>query len=197
MNIKNFKADTSKFSVELSADKPICFIRGGYSDFVLDLMRELIGDYISHCYLDNVNDGFYVLHADIEDGSKNYQVCYIRNADGAGDNRIGVNFDPDCKGLSDFSRDDTYEFLKKRKKWRYTLNVLIGAADPVSIQKDRPIFIYDYFDRLDIAIDTTPIIEKLISTGGQVFISVCGSYPDEKMLHEGVQIIDMCEREEN
>lgn len=189
MNIKNFKADTSIFSVELSADKPICFIRGGYSNFVLDLMRELIGDYVSHCYLDNVNDGFYVLHADIEDGSKNYQVCYIRNAEEVGDNRIGVNF---TDGGTNFSKADTYEFLDKREDWAMdTSNVLIGTADPTSVTSKSPIFIYDYFDRLDLGIDTSPLLDRLLGTGRQVFIAVCGSYPDEKVKHDGVRVFDV------
>lgn len=189
MNIKNFKADTSIFSVELSADKPICFIRGGYSNFVLDLMRELIGDYVSHCYLDNVNDGFYVLHADIEDGSKNYQVCYIRNAEEVGDNRIGVNF---TNGGTNFSKADTYEFLDKREDWAMdTSNMLIGTADPTSVTSKSPIFIYDYFDRLDLGIDTSPLLDRLLGTGRQVFIAVCKSYPDEKIKHDGVQVFDV------
>ena len=68
-------------------------------------------------------------------------------------------------------------------------NVLIKTADISSCEDDRPIFIYDYFDRLDEAIDVTPMLDKLASLGRQVFIAVCPNYPIEKLKHDAVQIV--------
>lgn len=189
MNIKKFQVSTSDFNAELTPAAPICFVRGNYSDCVLDLMRELIGNGESYTDLERVNDGFYVIHADIESEGKDYGICYIRNAEGSGDNRIGVNF---TDGGINFSKADTYEFLDKREDWAMdTSNVLIGTADLTSVTSKSPIFIYDYFDRLDLAIDTSPMLDRLLSVGKQVFIAVCGSYPDEKVKRDGVQVFDV------
>lgn len=72
-----------------------------------------------------------------------------------------------------------------------TSNVLIGTADPTSVTSKSPIFIYDYFDRLDLGVDTSPMLDRLLGTGRQVFIAVCGSYPDEKVKRDSVQIFDV------
>lgn len=189
MNIKKFQVSTSNFNAELTPAAPICFVRGNYSDCVLDLMRELIGNGESHTDLERVNDGFYVIHADIESEGKDYGICYIRNAEEAGDNMIGVNF---SDGGINFSKSDTCEFLDKREDWAMdTSNVLIGTADPTSVTNEIPIFIYDYFDRLDLGVDTTPLLDRLLGTDKQVFIAVCRSYPNEKVKHDGVQVFDV------
>ncbi len=164
-------------------------LRGRYSDLALDLLRELIGDFGAQNDPDRVDDGRFVIHADIEMDNKNYDVCYIRNADFMGDNRLAVNFVPNNIR---FSEDDTREFVDKcNERDTDNTNVLIKTADIFSSEDDRPIFIYDYFDRLDEAIDIAPILDKLSSLGRQVFISVCTEYPCEKMAHKKVQIIKM------
>lgn len=52
-----------------------------------------------------------------------------------------------------------------------------------------PLFVYDFFDRIDEAIDITPLLDILASFGRQVFIAVCRDYSVEKMKSEKVQII--------
>ncbi len=186
-NIQITSANTLDFA--FTSSTPICVLRGRYSDLVLDLMRELIGDCGAQNAPDRVDGGCFVIHADIEMDNKNYSVCYIRNADFMGDNRLAVNFEPNSIR---FSEDDTHEFVDKcNKRDTHNNNVLIKTADVVSCEDDRPIFIYDYFDRLDESIDITPILDKLSSLGRQVFISVCVNYPVEKMNHDKVQVVNM------
>lgn len=170
MKIKHFQiTSASTLNIEFETTAPICVLRGRYSDLALDLMRELIGDYGAQNDPDRVDDGRFVIHADIEMDNKNYNVCYIRNADFMGDNRLAVNFEPNSVH---FSEDDTREFVDKCNEDDHS-----------------PIFIYDYFDRLDEAIDITPILNKLSSLGRQVFIAVCPNYPVEKLEHDAVQIV--------
>ena len=190
MKINRFQiASASTLNIEFAATAPICVLRGRYSDLALDLMRELIGDYDAQNNPNRVDDGRFVIHASIEMDNKNYDVCYIRNADFMGDNRLAVNFEP--KSI-DFSEDDTREFVDKcNERDMDNTNVLIKTADIFSSEDDRPIFIYDYFDRLDEAIDIASILDKLSSLGRQVFISVCTGYPCEKMAHKKVQITKM------
>jgi hypothetical protein len=188
MKINNLQiTSASALDFDLAITAPICILRGHYSDLVLDLTRELIGDYGAQNDPDRVDDGRFVIHADIEMGNKNYSVCYIRNADFIGDNRLAVNFEPN---RIQFSEDDTREFLDQcHKRDTDNSNVLIKTADITAPDDDRPIFLYDYFDRLDEAIDITPILDKLASPGKQVFISVCSGYPEIK--HEKVQMVQI------
>ena len=62
--------------------------------------------------------------------------------------------------------DTAREFVDKcNERDTDNSNVLIKTADISSCEDDRPIFIYDFFDRLDEAIDITPIRAHLdIST---------------------------------
>ena len=175
----------SSINFELTFNSPICILCCRHSDLALDLMRELIGDCGAQNNPDRVDDGRFVIHADIEIDNKNYNVCYIRNADFMGDNRIAANFEPNS---IQFSEDDTHEFVNKCNEYNTDdSNVIINIADITPCADDRPIFIYDYFDRLDEAIDITPILDKLSSLNRQVFISVCSNYPIEKMKHNNVQ----------
>ncbi len=186
MKINNLQiTSASAFNLDFTITSTICILRGHYSDLALDLMRELIGDYGAQNDPDRVGDGRFVIHADIEMDNKNYSICYIRNADFMGDNRLAVNFEPNSIR---FSEDDTREFVTKcSERDTDDTNVLIKTADISSCEDDRPIFIYDYFDRLDEAIDITPVLDELASLGRQVFISVCAGYPEIK--HEKVQMV--------
>ena len=188
MKINNIQiTSASTLNIEFATTAPICVLRGHYSDLALDLLRELIGDYGAQNNPDRIDDGRFVIHADIETDNKNYDVCYIRNADFMGDNRLAVNFEPN---RIQFSEDDTREFLDQcHKRDTDNSNVLIKTADITAPDDDRPIFLYDYFDRLDEAIDITPILDKLASPGKQVFISVCSGYPEIK--HEKVQMVQI------
>ena len=188
MKINNIQI-TSAFTlnIEFETTTPICALHGRYSDLELDLLRELIGDYGAQNDPDRIDDGRFVIHADIEMDNKNYDVCYIRNADFMGDNRLAVNFEPNSVG---FSEDDTREFVDKcNERDTDDSNVLIKTANITSRDDDRPIFIYSYFDRLDEAFDITLILDKLASLGRQVFISVCSGYPEIK--HEKVQMVQI------
>ena len=189
MKINNIQiTSASTLNIEFATTAPVCVLRGCYSDLALDLLRELIGDFGAQNDPDRVDDGRFVIHADIEMDDKNYNVCYIRNADFMGDNRLAVNFNPNS---TCFSEDDTREFADKcNERDTDNFNVLVKTADITSYD-DRPVFIYDYFDRLDEATDITPALNKLSSLGRQVFIAVCANYPIEKMKHGKVQIINV------
>lgn len=177
----------SSLNIDLTVTAPVCVLRGRYSELALDLIRELLGDYGAQNDPDRVDDGRFVIHAGIEMDNKNYNVCYIRNADFLGDNRLAVNFESNSIA---FSEDDTRDFAHKcNERGRDNSNVLINTADVILCDDDRPIFIYDCFDRLDEAIDITPILERLASLGRQIFISVCPGYTE--INHEKVQTVQI------
>ena len=96
---------------DLTPSAPVCILHGRHSDLALDLIRELMGDYGAQNDPDRIDDGRFVIHADVQMDRKHYTVCYIRNADFMGDCRMAVNFQADATA---FSTDDTREYLDKR-----------------------------------------------------------------------------------
>ncbi len=210
MTIKTFSITSDLASVEFNPAAPVCFIRGNESDYVLDLIRELIGNN-PHSRPDLIDDGSFVIHADVEMDCKNYALCYLRNGDFVGDCRIAANFQPNS---IKFSVDDTKEYLCKTNernndysnvfdstaektddKLMSESDRILAAFEKFIIQcenkanDDRPIFIYSFFDRLDESIDISVYLDKLSTLGRQAFVSVCNSYPE--VCHKDTQMINV------
>ena len=190
MNINHFQVTSAHtLNLTFTPSVPICVFHGHHSDLVLDLMRELLGDYGAQNNPDRFDDGRFVLHADIEMDGKSYDICLIRNADWMGDHRLAVNFRPNSLA---FSEDDTQEFVKKcNERDKDTSNVLTKAIRITPTNDDRPLFIYDIFDRLDEATDIRPLLDQLSALNRQVFVATYAGYPLEKMRHHHVQMIKM------
>ena len=200
MHIHHFSATSaSALSFHMTPSAPICILRGKHSDLVLDLLRETIGDYGAEKDPDRIDDGRFVLHADVEMDEKTYAVCYLRNADTIGDHRIAVNF---TQNEFSFSLDDTKEFDRKRRERNndgrnvfsvhdLPTNASLSESDrnllafsrflKKTADDDRPLFIYSFFDRIDDAIDPNTFLRQLAALGKQVFVAVCEGYPTEKL----------------
>ena len=54
---------------------------------------------------------------------------------------------------------------------------------------DRPLYVFNFFERLNKATDITPFIEALASLGRQVFVGVSNTYPLERFESDKVQIV--------
>jgi len=187
MNIHHVEITSATPPLTLTATVPLCILRGRHSDLVLDWMRELIGDFDTPSHPDRVDSGRFVIHAEVEIDHKHYKVCYIRNAEDTGEHRLAVNFETNS---IHFSEDDTREFMAKcSERHRHNRNVLRNTVDIAPGDDDRPLFLYDSFDRLDEAIDITPVLDKLASLGRQVFIAVCQGYPT--ITHDKVQMVQL------
>ena len=166
MRIKNLAITSpSALDFELDITAPICVLQGEHSALVLDLVRELIGDYSSENDPDCYDDGHFVIHSDIEIDDKNYTVCYIRNADFMGDNRIAANFVPNS---FEFSMDDTEEFIDKCNTRNKDTNNVICNYKVFSIEEDdRPLFVY-----CEDADNIAPVIEFIATLNRQAFVAV-------------------------
>ena len=166
MKIKNLAITSpTTLDFELDITSPICVLHGEHSALVLDLVRELIGDYNSENDPDSYDDGQFVIHSDIDMDGKNYNVCYIRNADFMGDNRIAANFVPNS---FEFSEDDTEEFIDKCNARSKDTNNVICSCKIFSItEDDRPLFVY-----CEEADDISGVIDALSALDRQVFIAV-------------------------
>ena len=199
MTVKTFSITSDLASVEFTPDASVCFIRGNESDCVLDHVRELIGNN-PYSTPDLIDDGSFVIHADVEMDGKNYALCYLRIDEFVGDCRLAANFQPNS---TKFSVDDTEEYLRKTSERNNDYsNIFDGTAEKTDDEllsesdrilaafekfivqcenktnDDRPIFIYNLFDRLDESIDVRPYLDKLSALGRQVFVSVCNSHPE-------------------
>ena len=208
MNIDQIQITSNTLNLEFSPSRPISVLHGNYSDLTLDLIREVIGDCGTIESPDRINDGQFVIHADVEMDMENYSICYIRNSDFIGDRRLAVNFDIQS---TEFSLNDTHEYESKLRKcnindsnifdlskisisenlsesdsWLASFEAFIGQ---LSEEDCRPIIVYDFFDRIDEAIDTAPYLDKLASLGRQVFIAVCADYSVEKLNHPLAQAV--------
>ena len=53
----------------------------------------------------------------------------------------------------------------------------------------RPIYIFNFFERLDEATDITPFIDALAALGRQVFVGVSNTYPIERFESDKVQVV--------
>ena len=166
MKIKNLTITSpSVLDLELDITSLVCLLYGKHSELALDLICELIGDYDAkndpNCY----DDGRFVIHPDIEMDGKNYNVCYIRNADFIGDNRIAANFVPNSL---EYSENDTLEYLEKCKMFNKDLNNVVYNYKIFSIaEDDRPLFVY-----CEDADDVSQVLECLDSLGKQIFVAV-------------------------
>ena len=166
MKIKNLIITSpAALDFELAVTAPICVFHGKHSALALDLMRELIGDYGATSDPDAFDDGHFIIHADIEMDDKSYDVCYIRNADFMGDNRIAVNFVPNS---FEFSEDDTEEFIEKcNARNKDTNNVLCNHKICTISEDDRPLFVY-----CEDSDDISAVIDALYALDRQIFIAV-------------------------
>ena len=59
--------------------------------------------------------------------------------------------------------------------------LLIKLYDTLAKENDRPLFVINFLERLDEAVDLQPIFEALNATGRQVFIAVSHYYKIEKL----------------
>ena len=184
MKFKNLTITSpSTLDFELDITSPVCVLHGEHSDLVLDLMRELIGDCNFKNDPDQFDDGHFVIHSDIELDGKNYQICYIRNADFLGDNRIAANFIPNS---FDYSKDDTVEFVDKCNQRNQDLsNVIYCVTNELNTEDDRPVFVYlsDNADLLKI----NSFLGTIVDSGRQVFISSPSSFLE--ICHDNIQTI--------
>lgn len=166
MRIKNLIITSpAVLNFELDVTNPVCVLYGEHSELALDLIRELIGDYGATTDPDQYEDGRFVIHSDIEMDGKNYNVCYIRNADFMGDNRIAANF---AKNSLAFSADDTLEFLEKcNERDKNESNVIYDYKIFTATEDDRPLFVY-----CEDADDISLVLACLASLNRQAFVAV-------------------------
>lgn len=211
MKIKSFTTTSPIFpSVAFVPDRPVCFFVG--ASVFLNLMRSLLDGEQEctrscepdegaarafesrvtfeldgrECCLRGVlrEDGSFTATAENKSGSSDDGAteCVSRlralHSDAANcylpDHEYLKNIR--CLSESDYRIEDFREFLTVVKR-------------ETERGDHRPIYIFNLFDRLDLSLDTTPLLDELASLGRQVFASVGRSYPESKMCHDKVSAV--------
>ncbi|MBE6543787.1 MAG: hypothetical protein E7675_05260 [Ruminococcaceae bacterium] len=194
-------------SVSFTSVSPLCIFHGRNSDWILDMIQELIGNNIILRSLQHIDDSHFVIHSDIEIDNKSYSVCYIKNADPSHYNKVAVNF---SQNSMEYSTKDTEEYMTKIKSINRdpknvfskqlltdTLNLSESDAYKIAFDTfldnlpcdDTPIFIYDFFNHIDESKDILKYLEKLSRLKKQVFISLSPNYPTEKLMNSEAKVI--------
>ena len=177
-----------KAFVNASLANDICIVSGTDAEEALGYIRAFLGDYggvdvsraVSVCIL-------------LDWKSKEYDACYIMNADGRGRDRIAVNFTHDGKS---FSMEDTEALETLRRggnpqnvfssknaqrqikglskhlsECERTLYNLFDFLEEHKARRDeRPVFIYDLLEKTDESICLCELFEKIAQYGVRAFI---------------------------
>ena len=213
MKIKSFCSSSPLFrGIEFSNSRPICFIQGRSASLVSNTIRSMIseaelfntapvcpekaiiensvtldihGSRFTLTSLSDGGDGFSLrLFTRTDDGAQILLPPYILHCTTRYDGFINVftsdrltpNTEP--KGYSDRIVDSFEMFFGE----------LITGTEKGDT---RPVFVYNFFDRLDAAVDPCPFIHRFSRLGRQVLITVCEKYPSERINHSAVQIIKL------
>ena len=184
MKIKNLQITSpSVLDIELDVERPVCVLCGQHSALVLDLLRELIGDYGAVNDPDRFDDGHFIINSSLEIDGKDFDVCYIRNADFLGDDRIAANF---TDGGLDFSEDDTLEFIdKRRERATDSSNILTTPTGDLSKQDDRPVFLYLAPDFNATALSS--LFDSVAQSGRQLFVATDSE--QRSLAHASAQVV--------
>ena len=208
MKIKRFETVSPLFpSVSFAEDKPICFF--ATPSIYLHGMRCLLNGSGADSPINETITSVFATQVSVELDGVAYELCSVLCDNG--------DFFVAVRDGQHFSKQKTRECLTALRAWRddekttyslenkyYTAEHTLSASDysianfrcfldivRAETEKGdrRPLFIFNFFDRLDEAVDITPFLDELAALGRQVFVSVGLHYPDEKMQHGKVQIV--------
>ena len=211
MKIKSFATTSPLLSnVNFEDNKPISVFFG--TSVFLHMMRCLLDGEDDGTPIDKTKEQTFVSCVSFEMDDKEYELCGVLCDDQTF--FVAVNTE------NGFSEVDTKECISKLRRLsndaknhfclenKYVSNdhclsesdyrianfkrFLEAVKEETAKGDSRPIYIFNFFERIDEAVDVTPFLDELASFGRQVFISVTANYPTEKLTHDSVQIFKQC-----
>lgn len=159
MILNNLRITSAALNLSLTLTAPICVFRGRLAEFALDLVREAI----SGCGVGS------------EESNRRGDCGLVLHA--------GVEKDGNVFDASSYLADG------RRSESDWLLAAFDGFIQHLPADDDRPVFVYNFFDRIDEATDLAPWLDRLAGLDRQVFVSVCKSYPYEKLNSSFVQTV--------
>ena len=208
MKIKSFYTTSPIFEGgRFDADKPVCVFAA--PAVFLHMMRCLLDGESDDTPIDETKERTFVSRVNFELDGEEIELCGILCDDQSffvavndGEHFSAERTQTIVAKLRSMKRDERnrYHFLNK-----YTANEnnlsecdynianfkrFIEIVKEETVKGDtRPIYIFNFFERLDEATDITPFIESLASLGRQVFVGISNSYPLERFDSGKVQVV--------
>ena len=208
MKIKSFTTTSPLFpSASFESDKPVCFFAG--ASIFLHMMRCLLDGESDNTPIDESKERTFVSRVNFEIDGEDIELCGVLCSDQsffiAVDTENGFSKFETKKCLSKlftFKSDEKNYYCMEHK---YVTNDDYLSESDFQIANfkrflrivkcetkrgdNRPIYIFNFFERIDEAADIIPFIDELASFGRQVFISISTNYPEEKITRDKVQIV--------
>ena len=196
MTIKSFSMTSPIFpEAHFDKTKPITVVSG--ASIFLQTMRSLLEDEETETPIDETKERTFVSRVCFELDGKDYELCGVL----CEDDTFFVAADTE-KG---FSAEETKECLTALRslegKSSCYFGNLEGVENPLMLSEsdlriadlenfiakakeeksEKPIYIFNFFERIDESVNIDPILSELSSLGRQVFVSVGASYPSERL----------------
>ena len=198
MKIKSFYTTSPIFEGgRFDADKPVCVFAA--PAVFLHMMRCLLDGESDDTPIDETKERTFVSRVNFELDGEEIELCGILCDDQSffvavkdGEHFSAERTQTIVAKLRSMKRDDcnSYNFLNKYIANENNLSEcdynienfkkFIEIAREETVKSDsRPIYVFNFFERLDEATDIAPFIDLLASLGRQVFIGI-GNYPIER-----------------
>ena len=199
MKIKSLEFEPALFKpASFPCNERVVLVCGQNADEFLDLIRITVGDVRSR----NITDSGCTVYSEVEFSDKSYDVCCMLNADGLGQHRIGVGFEPGSSSVAAASNEEYVSRISDQNtngdnafyayRCNYDPSGPLSESDRALAELDRfidcarlaaevgderPLFVYGVFERIDKSASRLNVVRTIASAGRQAFVSV--SSPDE------------------
>ena len=209
MKIKSFYTTSPIFEGgRFDDDKPVCVFSA--PAVFLHMMRCLLDGESDDTPIDETKERTFVSRVNFEiDGEDNIELCGVLCDDQSffvtvkdGEHFSAERTQKVISKLRSMKRDErnSYNFLNKYVANENNLSEcdynIANFKHFIEIVKEetakgdtRPIYIFNFFERLDEATDITPFIEALASLGRQVFVGISNNYPLKRFENDKVQLV--------
>ena len=208
MRIKRFHTTSPIFEGgRFDENKPVCVFSG--QPIFLHMMRCLLDGESDNTPIDESKEQTFVSRVTFELDGEDIELCGVLCDDQSffvgvkdGDHFSAEKTEATISKLRKLKSDDrnSYSFLNKYIENENNLsecdynienfNSFIEIAKAETKNGDpRPIYIFNFFERLDEATDITPFIDALASLGRQVFMGVSKTYSLERFDSGKLQVV--------
>ena len=208
MKIKSFYTTSPIFEGgNFNNDKPICVFAA--PTVFLHMMRCLLDGESDDTPIDETKERTFVSRVNFELDGEEIELCgvlcddqsfFVAVKDGE---HFSVKRTPEVIAkLRSMKRDarNSYNFLNKYVANENNLSecdynienfkrFIEIAREETEKGDTRPIYVFNFFERLDEATDIAPFIDLLASLGRQVFVGVSNTYPFERFESDNVQVV--------
>lgn len=208
MKIKSFYTTSPIFEGgRFDECKPICVFAA--PAVFLHMMRCLLDGESDDTPIDESKERTFVSRVDFEFDGEDIELCGVLCNDQSffvavkdGEHFSAERTPKVIATLRSMKRDESnsYIFLNKYvtnennlSESDYNIENFKRFIEIVKEETDkgdtRPIYIFNFFERLDEATDITPFIDTLANIGRQVFVGISNNYPIERFESAKVQVV--------